>query len=205
MNHLRSVSTDPLGGLRMEDPPGSTTSTAEELAGDAEDDDEEDDESDGDEDNDEEEEPLGEPGKKALERERSARKEAERELRKLKREGEGEAERAQRDAVEEVEQRYQGVIARAAFRAELAEAGLKKGQEKMLRLLDLEDVTVEEDGTVEGVADQVKALRAEFPELFTKSREIRGRGDGGNKGQAPDRKLSSAERLAAQAGIGPDA
>lgn len=195
----------------MSTPEAPTTSSAEELANDAGNGLEEDEaleneggeggeeEADGEDEGDEE---LGAPGKKALERERAARKEAERELKKLRRDGEDESAKALREATEAVETKYHGLMARAAFRAELAEAGLRKGQDKMLRLLDLESIEVDEDGTVEGVAEQVKALRAEFPELFSRTREAAGRGDGGRKGEAPSKKLTSAERLALQAGIG---
>jgi len=190
---LASISSDPLAGIRMEE----TTSeegeeTTEEEEGEEDEETSEEEEEDGDE-------KLGEPGKKALERERSARKALAKELKELKRQGEDDGAKALREATEAVETRYQGVIARAAFKAELAKAGLKKGEGKLLKLLELEDVVVDEDGEVSGVAEQVRELRKDFPELFGRGRESGGRGDGGQKGNPPEKKLSSAERIAMQA------
>lgn len=203
MRHLKntdpitSLSTDPFAGVRMEatDPPPPPE--GDEDDDDSDDEDEDDDDDSDDEDEDEE---LGEKGVKALQRERQARKDAEKELKRLKREGEDEQATALREATEAVETKYHGLIAKAAFKAGLAEAGLKKGQGKLLKLLDLEEVTVDEDGEVSGVDEQVRDLRKEFPELFGRGRESGGKGDGGAKGDpGAGKPKSSAERLAASA------
>jgi hypothetical protein len=162
---------------------------------------EQEEEHDEEEDEEEEDEELGDNGKKALQRERQARKDAEKELKRLRKKSEDENDRKIREATETVEQKYHGILARTAFRAALAEAGLKKGQGKLMKLLDLEEVEVSEDGSVEGIDSQVKSLKKEFPELFSRGREGAGKGDGGNKGTPPgtNSKKSTAEILAERA------
>lgn len=175
-------------------------------ASEEEDEDEDEDEENEDEDEDEDEEEddppeLGDAGKKALRKLREEKKALRRELKDAKKKTEDDSEREKREAVEEVEKRYHGMLARSAFRAALAEAGLTKGQKRLMKTLDLEDVEVDEDGEVSGVEDQVRALKKEFPELFRKGREGAGKGDGGAQGSPPGsgEKKSSAEKLAAQA------
>lgn len=198
MRRTSWMAEDPLAGIRME---------ADEDADDLEEggpppDEDEEDDQDQDQDDDEDE-TLGEAGKKALQRERAARKQAERDLKTLQTENENESEKRLREATEEVERKYHGLIARSAFRAALAEAGLQKGQQKLMKLLDLEDVTVDEDGEVEGVDAQVDALKKDFPELFSRTPKGGGKGDGGaGKGAPPKKEKTSAELLAERAGIG---
>ena len=145
-------------------------------------------------------EPLGEAGIKALRKERDARKAAEKALKAVQIENEDEQATALREAQEVTAEKYRGVIARSAFRAALAEAGLRKGQDKMLRLLTLEDVVVDDDGSTSGVVEQVAELKSEFPELFGRSHVAGGMGDGGARGERTDGKpKSSAERMAAAA------
>lgn len=199
MQHLTSVTVDPFAGIRMEDPPPPDPNddpNANDDPNDGEDDGDPDPNDQGDP-KDDKDEKLGEAGVKALQRERQARKDAEKELKRIQRENEDASAKALREATEQVEQRYHGIIAKSAFKVALAEAGLRKGQDKMLRLLELEDVEVDDDGDVTGVEEQVRNLKREFPELFARGSESRGKGDGGSKGTPPNKPKSSAERLAA--------
>ena len=153
---------------------------------------------------DEKDETLGPAGKKALEQERQRRKELERENKKLRAKTEGDQEKALREARESEASRHQGAIARMAFRTALIDAGLTTGHARLVKMLDLADVEVEvdDDGEVEvtGLDDQVKDLKKDFPELFSKKSGVGGKGDAGNKvDNAGGEKKSTAEKLAAYA------
>lgn len=73
--------------------------------------------------------------------------------------------------VEETEAptRYKQSAVTAAARAELREAGFTGTREqaaKLSRLLNLDDLDVDDDGEVDGLEDAVADLKDEFPALF---------------------------------------
>jgi hypothetical protein len=94
--------------------------------------------------------------------------------RELAAKGETEAEAAARTAREEAEAaaegRWKPSVVRLAARTALAEAGLIGKPDRLLRMIDTDTVEVDEDGEVSGVAEQVAALKADYPELFTSRR-----------------------------------
>ncbi len=57
-------------------------------------------------------------------------------------------------------------LKRVAARAALSTAGLQGSPAKLVSLLDLDSVVVDDDGEVIGIDDQVKALKEEYPGLF---------------------------------------
>lgn len=76
--------------------------------------------------------------------------------------------------------------------------------ERAMRLLNLENMAVDEDGAVTGVEAEVKALQGEFPELFREPRKApppppppRGgdRYDGGDKRPAPPRRRGWVDQI----------
>lgn len=140
---------------------------------------------------------------------RKLRDEQAAERRKGESEHEAELREAREKAAGEVEARYKPLLVRGAAARVLVEAGavladaagkpLPGRLDKLLRLLDLGQLEVGDDGSVSGLDDQVKELKEGFPEFF----EARGPTKARPKADAADRKpeapkgKSSAERLAA--------
>lgn len=101
--------------------------------------------------------------------------------------------------------KWKPMVVRSAARTAFVEAGLtlpKDGADgamaRVVRLLDLNDIDVNDDGEVDGLREQVEDIRRDFPELFAPARRTAARIDAAGKvteGIAPK---TSAERLAAQ-------
>ena len=111
--------------------------------------------------------------------------------------------RAAREAAEAAEKRLKPVAVRSAARAAFLEAGLADAKPervaKLLRMLDLDAIEVTDDGDVTGLDDQVTGIKADYPELFAKSKQGAPRIDGSNRqpgnGQQPK---TTGEKIAAQ-------
>jgi len=72
-----------------------------------------------------------------------------------------------------VTDRYKRSAVAAAARAELKDAGFtgtKEQAAKLSRLLDLDDLDVDEDGEIEGLEDAVADLKDQFPALFAEAK-----------------------------------
>jgi hypothetical protein len=105
--------------------------------------------------------------------------------------------------------KWKPVVVRQAARAAFADAGLilpKSGGDealaRVLRLLDMDDIDVTDEGAVEGLTEQVEEIRRDWPDLFAPPASRNGRPprvNAGNRddasGQAP---RSAADRIAAQ-------
>jgi hypothetical protein len=123
----------------------------------------------------------------ALEKEREANKAHRAKIRTLEAEaraakkaadakpGEDEATaKAVEDARSETENRFKPMIVNKSARVALLEAGLPADTsdarvKKLLRLLDLSDIDVDEDGEVSGLDRQIDQIKDDFPELFRKA------------------------------------
>lgn len=171
------------------------------------DDDDADDENDDDADDkgkggkDDEGEDLGPKGVKALAAVRKELRTAQRELRALRNgkpgdKGGKDAEKDDADreaeAVERARTLAKPMLVKSEARSALKEAGLIGSPDRLLRMLDLDDIDVVYDrkgevDDIDGLADQIKELKREYPELFAKrgSRSINAgggsRGEGGAK------------------------
>ncbi len=108
----------------------------------------------------------------------------------MKRKGETEAEANARQAREEAEtaasKAWKPRIVKQAARAALVEAGLTGAPDRLLKLVDVDQVEVDDEGEVTGLDDQIKALKKDYPELFAKRGAARidaadKGGDGGGK------------------------
>jgi hypothetical protein len=114
------------------------------------------------------------------------------------------AEEAAAEASRAAEAKFKPVVVRTAARAAFLEAGLvlPKGRSdaafnRAVKLLDLDELEITDDGDVEGLAEQIDDLKAEFPELFVSTRRP-GRIDGaGREGTDNSGQRSSAAKLAA--------
>ncbi|MER7814539.1 hypothetical protein [Streptomyces sp. NPDC096153] len=133
------------------------------------------------------------------------------ELRDKYREQETESERAVREAEEKAEAKYKPIAVKKAMRAGLIEAGATaaidpKDKDKvnariarLMKLVDMDDLSVDDDGEVLGVEEQVDSLRADYPELFESPARKKPRPTGAPRQAAPDKPKSAAERHAARA------
>ena len=100
--------------------------------------------------------------------------------------------------------KWKPVLVRTAARTAFVEAGLalpKDGADeamaRVVRLLDLDDLDVTDDGQVDGLREQVEDIRRDFPELFSTTKRAP-RVDAAGKSGTPTPPKTAAERLAAQ-------
>ncbi|MDQ3760983.1 MAG: hypothetical protein M3460_04590 [Actinomycetota bacterium] len=120
-------------------------------------------------------------------------------------------EKVKADALAEADGKWKPLVVRAAARSAFIEAGLvlpKKNPDgamaRVLKLLDVEDLTIEDDGTLDGLTEQVEDIKADFPELFTAAgRNGRaGRVDGADRSGQANGKPKTASEIQAAALLG---
>lgn len=116
------------------------------------------------------------------------------ELEAKQRENETEAEKAVREAREEGEKRFRTPLVTAAARAALAEAGLNGDTSRVLKLVDMDNLSVDDEGDVIGLDAEIDKLKQEFPEFFQQEKpKPKPRPTGANRQPAPERPKTSAE------------
>jgi hypothetical protein len=121
------------------------------------------------------------------------------ELEEKTRADETEHEKALREAREEGEKRYRAPLVKAAARAALSEAGLGGSTDRVLRLLDLEALSVDDDGDVIGLDGEVARVKDEYPEFFQADKpKSRVRPTAADRKPAEEKPKTSAERHAAK-------
>jgi hypothetical protein len=119
------------------------------------------------------------------------------ELEEAARSNETEHEKALREAREQGEARYRAPLVKAAARAALSEAGLSGTTDRVMRLLDLEALSVDDDGDVIGVDGEVARLKQEYPEFFQSAKpKPKPRPTAADRQPAEEKPRSSAERHA---------
>lgn len=114
---------------------------------------------------------------------------------------------AQKDAA-----KYRDIAVRKEAALALQDAGAKVKADRLIKLLDLTDVDIDDDGNVDGLQDAIEELKADSPEFFkseddevvttTRRPGVKkvGSVDGGTK-TPPQPKLSVAQKMARDAGI----
>jgi hypothetical protein len=115
-------------------------------------------------------------------------------------------ERIRHEVSEVEESKWKKRVVRQAAKAALLEAGLKGDPTKLARLVDEDDVEVDDDGDItDGLEDQIESIKEDYPDLFKDEdtpppkNTRRTRIDGGDRGRPAQRKLSSAEIIQQQA------
>lgn len=98
-------------------------------------------------------------------------KDMQKQLDDLKRANEDENERAQREAAEkaaaDIESKYKPIVVHTSAKAALVGAGVAEDKVgRLIKLMDLEEIRIGDDNTVEGVTEQVAQLQEDYPELF---------------------------------------
>lgn len=69
------------------------------------------------------------------------------------------------------EEALKKAVVTSTLKSELATAGWNgKGDGRVMRLLDLDEIDVDDEGNVTGLEDQIAELKDEFPEWFKRSR-----------------------------------
>lgn len=134
------------------------------------------------------------------------------ELRDKHKEQESDSEKAIREAAEQAEARYKPIVVNKAARAALIQAGATAAVEgdkaktearlgRLLKLLDVTDLRVEDDGEVLGLEEQIDALKADYPELFEaaeKTTKPRARPTGAPRPAVEVKPKTTAEQHAAK-------
>jgi hypothetical protein len=126
------------------------------------------------------------------------------ELAALRAKNETEDGKAAREAGEAAEKRFKPVAVRAAARAAFLEAGLQgvttERVAKLVRMLDLDALDIDDAGDVTGLTEQVAAVKADYPELFKPVDKRPGRINTGDRPPgSPTVPKRSADLIAAQA------
>lgn len=132
-------------------------------------------------------------------------------LRARSAEAETESEKAVRLATEQGEAKYKAPLVRTAARGALIQAGAlaavgddkEKGEarlRRLLKLVDIDELSIDQEtGDVLGLDEQIDAMRADYPELFTRPEaapKIKPRPTAAAKPAAPDKPKSSWEQHA---------
>jgi hypothetical protein len=108
--------------------------------------------------------------KKALASERQRAKGLDKQLTELRKQNATDAERALIEAKEaasaEAEGRVKPPLIKALVAAELRSAGVQGPTNRLVGLLDLAKIDLNDDGELEGLDDQITGLKQEFPNLF---------------------------------------
>lgn len=127
---------------------------------------------------------------------------------KRKKDDEGDEEEVDLDAVRaaaKAEAKAEADATRIADKSELvlARAGVDpKRLAKAVKLLDFDDVELNDDGTLDGLDEQIDTLREEWPELFAKPRKRRSTaGQGDRDGQERERNTTKSTTERQLAGV----
>lgn len=120
----------------------------------------------------------------------------------LQRQNEDDAGKAAREQAEAAEKKYKPIAVRAAAKAAFLEAGLQGGTpdrvSRVVRMLDLDSIEIDDSGDVTGLVDQVAAIKKDYPELFSPADKRPPRVTGADKPPANGRSQRSSDLIAAQ-------
>lgn len=109
-------------------------------------------------------------------------------------------------------EKWHPIVARQAAASALSEAGLalpedvddrRRALKRALRLLDLSDVEVDDDGDVDGLDDAIADLKDDMPELFTRKRS-NGKINGADRRDRSEGKPRTASEIQARGLLGKD-
>jgi hypothetical protein len=121
------------------------------------------------------------------------------ELEEKARGDETEHEKALREAREEGEKRFREPMKKSGVRAALAEAGFAS-PDRLMKLVDWDAVTVDDEGDLVGVDAEVDRVKAEYPELLEQDKpKAKARPTGAPRPAAAEKPKSTAEIHAAKA------
>ena len=114
---------------------------------------------------------------------------------------------ARREGEQSAAAKFRSMAVNQAARAALSTSGVQAtNMGRLVRLLDLDDIEIDEDGEITaGLDEQIETLKADLPQLFKapeaekpKKRTPPPRVNGASRAEAEERPKSSAEQIAAQ-------
>lgn len=113
------------------------------------------------------------------------------------------AEKAAHEQAEAAERKFKPLAVRSAAKAAFLEAGLQGSTPervaKLVRMLDLDSIAIDDDGDVRGLDEQVKSIKADYPELFTAQDKKPPRVSASDRPGTNGRPLRASDIQAAQA------
>ncbi|MCQ8831766.1 phage scaffolding protein [Streptomyces malaysiensis] len=120
------------------------------------------------------------------------------ELEEKARAGETEHEKALREAREEGEKRFRTPLVKAAARVALSEAGVSGSTDRVLRLVDMDALSVDDEGDIVGLDAEVTRVKEEYPEFFQAPAKAKpkARPTAADRKPAEEKPKSSAEQHA---------
>lgn len=200
------------GDENFDDGPGSgatdrqrRAAAGDDDADDADDDAGSDDGDDGDDDDGDEK--LRDEGKRALEAERQKVKDLRKQLREAKKGAPTDApkdgkptpeiERARLDGESAAVATWKPLVVNTAAAGKLAQAGLVGSPDRLVKMLDLDEIDVDPtDGSIDGLDEQISDLKKDYPMLFrrTTGRRI----DSADRGERNRKPMDATERQAEQ-------
>lgn len=101
------------------------------------------------------------------------------------------------NARKEVEDKYRPMVLKSALREGLKDAGLLGDPARLLKLADLSDIELDDDGNVneDDLDEVITSLKGDYPELFKKNRP--GSADTGRPATGRDTKPKTASEIQA--------
>jgi hypothetical protein len=112
---------------------------------------------------------------------------------------EAKAAAAKEEGKTESDGRWKPIVVRQAAKAAFVEAGVStSAMKRVLRMLDMDEIDIDDEGEVDGLDEQIADIKDELPELFGAQRRPAKSVDGGNKGSGGGKAKSSASLLAAR-------
>jgi hypothetical protein len=117
---------------------------------------------------------------------------------------------AAQEAAEAAERKFKPIAVRAAARAKLLEAGLnaedKPAMARLLRLIDIDEIELDDDGDPVGLDEQIDDLKTDMPRLFERQlpepvKPVKARPariDGANRSNDAPKPQTTGERHAAR-------
>ncbi|MFE7237191.1 hypothetical protein [Streptomyces sp. NPDC057580] len=120
------------------------------------------------------------------------------ELEEKTRTNETDHEKALREAEERGESRYRAPLIRTAALAALTDAGASGSKNRFLKDLDMDSLSVNEDGEIIGLEAEIDRIKAEFPECFQTATKAKPkvRPTAADRKPAEEKPKSSAEQHA---------
>jgi len=106
-------------------------------------------------------------------------------------------ERAKLEVEQQLTSKFHGIIGRSAAKAALAEAGAKGNIDRLIKLIDFDDLDIDETGEVDGLDEQIAELKKDYDFLFPKTRGSRDRDAAGRPVQK--KQMTNRERAIAMA------
>lgn len=109
---------------------------------------------------------LPENVKAILKKERDATRAAQQQARRLERSLQEKDKPAEDSEPDPNVAKFRGLFVKQAAKSEFLAAGLTGQPDRLIRMLDMDEIDVSDDGEVTGLKEQIEDIKADFPDLF---------------------------------------